>query len=151
MIWEGTDNQMQVASQISAGSLLNSEVEISVFAGGPETAGRDEAYYKRKLEELYPGYSASNSGRKTQLVSWPTIEFIMTGYSCPKPGHMFTVAQVLQKSYGDRLYLAGEHTETGFFGFMEGALRSGCRASTTVMNRICPGAFPNFPTVTNVA
>jgi monoamine oxidase len=136
MIWEGTDNQVQVG---------NAEIELSVFAGGPAIAGRDVPYYKRKLGELYPGYRASNAGKKTELVDWPSRKFIETGYSCPRLGHMFTVAPVLQKPFGERLFLAGEHTQTDFFGFMEGALRSGRRAATAIISKVCPGSFPDFP------
>ena len=136
MIWEGTDNQVQVG---------NAEVVLSVFAGGPAVAGRDEAYYKRQLARLYPGYSTSNSGRKTQLVDWGKRAFIETGYACPRLGHMFKVAPLLQKPFGERLFLAGEHTQTDFFGFMEGALRSGRRAATAIISKVCPGSFPDFP------
>jgi monoamine oxidase len=133
MIWEGTDNQVQVG---------DAEVELSVFAGGPATKDHDEAYYKRKLSELYrPGYNP----RKTKLVNWPDAKFISTGYSCPSPGHMFSVAETLQKPFGERLFLAGEHTATDFFGFMEGALRSGQRAAIAVIDTVCPSSFPNFP------
>jgi monoamine oxidase len=135
MIWEGTDNQMQVGK---------SEIELSVFAGGRATVGRDEAYYKAKLGKLYPGYNAVITGKKPQLANWPIIKHIQTGYSCPRPGHMFTVAPVLQTPFNDRLYLAGEHTQTDFFGFMEGALGSGRRAARAVMSKICPGSFTDL-------
>jgi monoamine oxidase len=61
---------------------------------------------------------------------------------------MFGVAPVLQKSFGGgRLFLAGEHTQTDFFGFMEGALQSGRRVAKDVISKVCPGSFPNFPNV----
>jgi monoamine oxidase len=51
---------------------------------------------------------------------------------------------VLQKFFGERL-LVGEHTRTDFFGYMEGALRSGRRAATAVIFKVCPGSLPDFP------
>ena len=39
--------------------------------------------------------------------------------------------------YHDRLFFAGEHTQMDFFGYMEGALRSGERAAHSVMLTAC--------------
>lgn len=140
MIWEGTDNQTQVGDQ---------EIELSVFAGGFGKTGRilTEPDFKRELRKLYPGYDRSNAGRKTRLVNWAEKEeFIKTGYSCPKVGHIFQTAPQLQKPLnGGRMFLAGEHTETDFFGFMEGALRSGRRAANAVIAKVCPGDSTGFP------
>ncbi|HEX4960878.1 MAG TPA: FAD-dependent oxidoreductase [Thermoanaerobaculia bacterium] len=140
MIWEGTDNQTQVGDQ---------EIVLSHFAGGFAKSGRvlTEPDFQREIKKFYPGYEKSNSGRKTRLVNWAeTEEFIKTGYSCPRPGHIFQTAPSLQKPFnGGRLFLAGEHTETDFFGFMEGALRSGCRAAKGVIAKVCPGDSAGFP------
>jgi len=35
------------------------------------------------------------------------------------------------------MFLAGEHTQSDFYGFMEGALRSGHRVAEAVMARVC--------------
>jgi monoamine oxidase len=134
MIWEGTDNQTRIDKQ---------EIELSVFAGGLARTGRvlTGSEFKNGLRKLYPGYDKSNRGKKTKLVNWADEEkFIKTGYSCPKLGHMFTVAPELQKPLNNgRLFLAGEHTQTDFFGFMEGALRSGRRAAEAVIAHVCSG------------
>jgi monoamine oxidase len=131
MIWEGTDNQMLVGDQ---------EIELSVFAGGLGKNGRilTESEFMEGLRKLYPGYAASNRGKKTKLVSWPDNKLIKTGYSNPKVGHMFTVAPQLQLPLNHgRMFLAGEHTQSDFFGFMEGALRSGQRVAEALMARVC--------------
>ena len=39
------------------------------------------------------------------------------------------VGEKLNKPFHDRLFFAGEHTQMDFFGYMEGALRSGERAA----------------------
>lgn len=133
MIWEGTDNQTLVGDQ---------EIGLSVFAGGLAKTGliltkRD---FKRELRKLY-GEGYDKSLKKTKRVNWPKEEkFIMTGYSCPKVGHIFTTAEGLQQPLnGGRMILAGEYTQTDFFGFMEGALLSGRRAAQTVIASVCPG------------
>ena len=140
MIWEGTDNQTQVG---------DSEVVLSAFSGGPVAKLWGDVYCKRKMRELYRGYDAYSSGKKgkkTQLVDWGTTKYIQTGYSSPQTGHMFKVAPELQKARGGgRMFLAGEHTQTDFYGFMEGALRSGRRAAVNVISTVCPGSFPDFP------
>jgi monoamine oxidase len=107
-----------------------------------------ERDFKNRLRDLYPGYDESNSGKKTKLVSWPEEEFIKTGYSCPKVGHIFTITPGLQKPLNNgRLFLTGEHTQTDFFGFMEGALRSGRRVAEQVIAKVCPGDLTDFPNV----
>ncbi len=140
MIWEGTDNQTQTGEQ---------EIELSVFSGGLAKTGRvlTELEFKNGLRKLYPGYDKSNRFKKTKLVNWAEKEeFIKTGYSCPRVGHIFTVAPQLQKPLNSgRLFLAGEYTETDFFGFMEGALRSGRRAANAVIAKACPGVLAKFP------
>ncbi|HEV2988045.1 MAG TPA: FAD-dependent oxidoreductase, partial [Candidatus Angelobacter sp.] len=129
MIWEGTDNQTQVGNQ---------GIVLSVFNGGQTTAGRDESYFKNHLRDLYRGGGYNKALKNPRLVSWHKEPYIRTGYSCPKIGHIFTIAPKLQEPIHHRLYLAGEHTETNFFGFMEGALRSGRRAAQAVIDKICP-------------
>lgn len=143
MIWEGTDNQTLV--KVRSPGLCGQEIELSVFAGGLAKTGRvlKEPQFTKELKRLYLGYDESNRGsnsaEKTKLVNWPEEDFIKTGYSCPKVGHMFTIAPELQKPLNNgRLFLAGEHTQTDFFGFMEGALRSGQRAAKAVIAKVCP-------------
>jgi len=139
MIWESTDNQMQVGK---------SQVALAVFAGGPGVAGRDKGYYRNKMRSLYTGYAANLSVNGPELVEWQRRDYIKTGYSCPQKGHIFkvpAVAPALQNPFGGgRMFLAGEHTQTDFFGFMEGALRSGRRAAKDIITTVCPGSFPDI-------
>jgi monoamine oxidase len=131
LIWEGTDNQMQTSK---------SEIVLSVYMGGPVFCGpdRDVGYLKRELRKLYPGYTASLRGKNPRLVSWEKEDFIRTGFSCPQKGFVFQVARKLHEPLNDRIFLAGEHTQLNFFGFMEGALYSGRRAAQSVITTVCP-------------
>lgn len=125
--WEGTDNQTVLAGQ---------GIELTVFAGGDAArealASPDPAvWYAERLEVLFPGYGAQ--GATTRFMAWPKEEWTAGGYSCPSPGQMTTVGPLLARPYQERLFFAGEHTCPAFFGFMEGALESGCLAA----GRVC--------------
>jgi monoamine oxidase len=50
------------------------------------------------------------------------------------------VGRMLSKPYKGRLVFAGEHTHMAFFGYMEGALRSGERAAATIKTLACAPA-----------
>jgi monoamine oxidase len=131
MIWEGTDNQTFVKGQ---------EAVLAVFSGGRTKSGGlvTEAKFKEVLRAFYPGYDRSNQGKTPHLQAWPNENFIKTGYSCPKPGDIFKRGRRLQDPLaGGRLIIAGEHTQTEFFGFMEGALRSGRRAALGLIDDVC--------------
>ena len=122
--WEGTD-----PAQTPAGP-----VDLSVFAGGPAAneavarlgEGTLNEWYAQMLETLYPGYRDHLLSTKAQ--AWPVVEWIETGYSCPAPGQVTTVAPRLAQRasrFNEKLIFAGEQACPTFFGFMEGALESG--------------------------
>jgi monoamine oxidase len=135
--WEGTDNQTK---------LDNQEVVLSVFAGpirkslrGPRAPTPDE--FKDGLNQLYPrqlypGYA--DSVVNTLFTDWPKMPFIKTGYASPTIGQIFRIRDKLLKPFHGRLFFAGEHTQMDFFGYMEGALRSGERAAEKVSEQVCP-------------
>src|SRR5262249_31782971 len=68
-----------------------------------------------------------------RYVDWPNVEWIKTGYACPKLGQVTTIGKSLSVPHLNRLYFAGEHTCMAYFGFMEGALQSGARAAKAVL------------------
>ena len=134
-VWEGTDNQTQVGAQ---------GIVLSVFAG-PTSKSKSTPTQKECetwLALLYPGtrdnpgYAGHVIGR-TLFSDWPNTPFIKTGYWSPLPGEIFKVSAKLLQPFHERLFFAGEHTETDFFGYMEGALRSGERAAHTLMLSAC--------------
>ena len=130
-VWEGTDNQTRVGKQ---------GIVLSVFAGPVSAKGRAPTRedFKRDLPLLYPGYADNLNKRRSPLLSdWPNVPFICTGYWSPKPKDIWKVGKKLTEPYHDRLFFAGEHTQMDFFGYMEGALRSGERAAETLMLQAC--------------
>ena len=78
------------------------------------------------------------------------MPFIKTGYWSPKPKDIWKVGKKLTEPYRGQLFFAGEHTQMDFFGYMEGALRSGERAAETLMLQECgllekPASKPSVP------
>jgi monoamine oxidase len=141
-IWEGTDNQMQTGDQ---------EIVLNIFAG-PALAdpakgthrAPTEAEMQKELANLYPDYFKNLL--RTIYSNWPNEPFILTGYWTPKPdGEILRVGPKLNIAFHKRLYFAGEHTYVSYFGYMEGALRSGIRAANLLMREYCGMAVDPCP------
>lgn len=152
-VWEGTDNQTRVVPEKvpnPRGGLLDAKqgIVLSVFAGPiiprdplkPRGPGRaptqsEMREMQSELEQLYPGYTSNLN--KTLFKDWPAEPFIKTGYASPRLGQIFTVGKKLNEPFHDLLFFAGEHTRMDFFGYMEGALRSGKDAAMKLMLQSC--------------
>ena len=125
MLWEGSENQADTAG-----------FDLSVFSGGTGAQkaidaignGSPDPYFKPQIAQLYANYAT----RGGTFVAWPTTPGIMTGYSCPAPGQVVGAQQSYADAYNGRLFVAGEHTSPGWFGFMEGALESGILAAVRI-------------------
>lgn len=136
--WEGTDNQA------ANGSLL---FDLSFFGGGSNAAKLVPSKrtrtnpIARDIEHVLKGYSAALDPVKTtdnvSPENWPTADWIKTGYSCPAVGEVCSAGKFLNQRHG-KLVFAGEHTSMAFFGYMEGALRSGLRAASLILGRRIP-------------
>ena len=75
----------------------------------------------------------------SDLIDWSEIPYIQTGYSYAGLGEATTVRKSLYypvTSYNNQLIFAGEHTSADFYGFMEGALQSGCRAAMQIITQV---------------
>jgi monoamine oxidase len=115
MTWEGTDNQADTAG-----------FDLTVFAGGgaAEAAiagGGSDGYFGPLVSELYPGFPSTRG----TFMNWCAEPTVKTGYSCPGPNQVVGAQQSYVTPHNGRLFVAGEHTSPGWFGFMEGALESG--------------------------
>jgi monoamine oxidase len=144
-VWEGTDNQTRIGNQ---------GIVLSVFAGpvSPSGGAPKREDFERELPRLYPGYNDNLIKRRGNplLSDWPHVPFIKAGYWSPRPKDIWKVGEKLTMPYHDRLFFAGEHTQMDFFGYMEGALRSGERAAETLMLQACgllekPAPKPSGP------
>jgi monoamine oxidase len=141
-VWEGTDNQTQIAlGKVSVPGRGLVEVKqgivLSVFAGPILPGGRTPTPTDcvRELTNLYYDYLANRN--KTLFSDWPNEPFIKTGYASPRIGEIFKIAEKLNQPFHNLLFFAGEHTRMDFFGYMEGALRSGERAAKKLMFHLC--------------
>jgi monoamine oxidase len=119
MTWEGTDNQADTAG-----------FDLTVFAGGAAAQAAidhdgSDAYFAPLVRELYPDFPLTTRGT---FVNWQAEPTIGTGYSCPGRGEVVGAQQSYTTPHNGRLFVAGEHTSPGWFGFMEGALESGIAA-----------------------
>ncbi len=131
MSWEASDNQAELGDK---------RFGLSCFAGGSFAdnilkKGQDERekYYSDELEKIFKGYIAARQNKHFQ--SWPAVEWIMTGYSFPALNEVVNKIKPLNEPY-KRMYFAGEHTCAGFWGYMEGALRSGMLAAERIQKAI---------------
>ncbi|MBD2502515.1 FAD-dependent oxidoreductase [Anabaena azotica] len=127
IIWESTDNQMATKEH---------DFGLNLFAGGYSasnamTADDPVKYFQEAFEQVYQGYESNSN--KQEFINWPEEEWTRGGYSCPRPKEVCTIARFLTQAYYDRLFFAGEHTCLAFFGYMEGALRSGVLCSNKII------------------
>lgn len=127
MIWEGTDNQMVTKEQ---------GFELSLFAGGSSArkalaSANPKAYFNEAIGQVYADYQTYVT--TGEFVQWPQDEWTGGGYSCPKPSQVYSIGPFLSQAYNDRFFFAGEHTCLAFFGYMEGALRSGVLCSKKII------------------
>lgn len=88
------------------------------------------------LEKVWPGTTAlarRDSSRRVvaHLESWPRNPLFKGAYTNNHPGYFTTIEGHYAKPAGERLFFAGEHTDSfySYQGFMEGALLSGARAA----------------------
>jgi hypothetical protein len=140
LVWEGTDNQTRVRTSWK-GKEVDQGIVLSVYTGSQQL---DDKTYRDRLTDLYPNYKQSliaepnpHGLKQTLLVDWSKEPFIGAGFVAIKKGQIFKIGQQLVKPFHDRMFFAGEHTQMDFFGYMEGALRSGARAADDLMQHAC--------------
>jgi hypothetical protein len=136
-VWEGTDNQTRVGNQgIVLSVFAGPIIPTPIVAGGADRRAPNPGEFDRELKRLYPGFNTRDRN-KWRFADWPNVPFIKTGYASPAKGDIFKLGEKLSEPFRDRLFFAGEHTHMAFFGYMEGALRSGKRAANKLMLQSC--------------
>ncbi len=121
--WESTENQV-----ITSGSQQN--IGFTFFIHGrPKT----EEELTDVIDFMYKGLYAKSLD-KQQLIEWNKMEYIGMGYSYFGLGKLDTYQYLYYpiRNFSDRLLFVGEHTTADFYGFMEGALKSGFRAASQI-------------------
>lgn len=87
-------------------------------------------YVLPTLEAAFPGARAALTG-KMEIAHWTGNPFIKCSYSCLKPGQV-TGFEGAAFEPVRRLYFAGEHCSTDFWGFMNGGAETGRRVAAKV-------------------
>ncbi len=102
---------------------------------------RDTAKVKEWLSEdvaLAVGFTKTQAKKKSKLVRgfqrqpWQGEKFIRGAYAFYRPGQWFTVRPLLAQRH-QRVVFAGEHLSEDWQGFMEGAVETGEKAATRVV------------------
>jgi monoamine oxidase len=116
---------------------------ITDYSGGHRGARLDPSQLQAQaqaflgdLEKVWPGTTAlarrDSRGRVlAHLENWLLNPLFKGAYTNNQPGYFTGIEGHYAKPAGDRLYFAGEHTDSfySYQGFMEGALLSGARAA----------------------
>ena len=130
--WQATMGQRAdgVALTTLVGGALG--VRIPGPDHGPATAG-SVAERLALVGRIAPG--AQDAARSGAVVhAWARDPFARGSYSAARPGQNSTWPE-FGRPYG-LVHFAGEHTDDGYSGFMEGAVRSGQRAAQQVLARL---------------
>lgn len=85
------------------------------------------------LEKIYPGISKLYDSNRVLQV-WTAVPTQKGSYICPKPGQYTSMGGVFGESEcNGQLLFAGEHTSDVSAGFMNGAVESGLRVATALL------------------
>jgi monoamine oxidase len=125
--WEATDAQPGpdgILVAYAGGKLGTTSAEVAE----PQRIERAVA----DVNEVFPGSAALFSAGVG--VAWAAEPFTRGSWVAPAPGQVATLRRGTERPLG-RIHLAGEHTDTKFPGYMEGAVRSGQRAAREIMER----------------
>ena len=92
------------------------------------TAIADDGRAVGDANTVYPGVRGALTG--TRQAWWSAEPYTGGTYTAFAPGQVTAFWSALRRPFG-RIALAGEHTDT-YWGYMEGAVRSGKRAAAVV-------------------
>ena len=83
-----------------------------------------------EMDRIFPGL-AGLAGERV-VTDWTNDTDSLGAYACFGPGQLVPAWPLMRRRYGC-MVLAGEHTDE-WSGYMEGALRSGARASRSILS-----------------
>lgn len=120
----------------STQSVTDGPKVLTVFAGGP--------HYNQSIQhfinETETGFQTDLSRCESHLILWPEQPWIRTGYTVSTLGQITSTGMAALQNplpeFDNTLWVAGEHTSTGFTGFMEGALRSGLHVANSLVKSL---------------
>jgi monoamine oxidase len=127
LTWEGTDGQKTRGAGMVAFSGAASADECRAWPAAERTNR-----YLAALEPIYPVLRSAFV--RARFMDWPADAWVKASYSFPAPGQVTLMGPMMAEPIARRLHLAGEHTCYAFVGYMEGALQSGARVASRVLN-----------------
>jgi monoamine oxidase len=123
--WDMTDRQDGTAGIFGSYSSRRDKGDYNLLSDEQRIAA-----IHAELEAIFPGIQKTVLSSRTH--AWVHDPFAGGAYSSYSPGQLKRFWSVLRRPYG-RMILAGEHTDSVFVGYMEGAVRSGQRAASRVV------------------
>src|SRR5262245_22849664 len=127
-IWE--DSRAQPGE---AGILTN-------FLGGKAGLAKENdalEIFRTGLAKMSPKMAESLDKAAVASFFWARYPFTHGGYTAAKPGQYTTLLDIAgEPVLGGRVQFAGEHTSPEFYGFMNGGVESGNRASAALIETL---------------
>ena len=129
-VWDSSRNQPG-----EAGILTDF---IGVKPGLSDAKSALEAF-RADLPKMSPKMAASLDPAAVTAWFWGTYPYALGSYASAKVGQYTTLLEVAPEPALDgRLQFAGEHTSSDFLGFMNGAVVSGNRVATALIETMVP-------------
>lgn len=94
----------------------------------------DVGWLLAQIEQIYPGTSAAYTGLAYED-HWALDPWVQGAYSYYRVGQAATYGSLAAAAEGP-IHFAGEHTESGQQGFLDGAVASGERAARQLLRRV---------------
>ena len=133
--WDSSHQQLQNAGMGTYTSFLGGNDALKANA---ERLPELQTQYLRHYEQVFQGMTSAATGQ-AKIAAWPSNPWSRGSYSSFGPGQYVEFDGVAAQPL-ERIYFAGEHCSSAFWGFMEGAARTGQEAAKQVVRVLQLGA-----------
>ncbi len=113
------------------------EASFTIFHGGNIGKNMKISEYDKYLSlvnEVYPGLENSTNAKKT-VMNWTQNPYSKGSYTCYKVGQFGEIGFAESVPHGN-LFFIGEHCDSDFQGFMNGAAKSGRETAMQIVERL---------------
>jgi monoamine oxidase len=117
---------------------------LTGWIGGPHAKEsvitNDQTFVRKSIGTLAKLFACPEEEIESQLISWHTHDWEQDPFSRGAysyvPQNAMSASLMMTNPVEQTLFFAGEHTDTGHWGTVHGALNSGLRAAHQVNNRL---------------